>query len=411
MPDRPGLWRNRNFLVLFFGQWVSRMGDRFFTMAVFWFVFNATHSRFDLGVVGTVGSAAALFGLVSGTLVDRWDHRRTMMAADGLRALIALGLGVLALAGHMGVATLIGLVACLRLVGTVFTPAEVALLPQVVPADDLPAANGANQSAQSTAQLAGAAAGGALLALVGPTVLFFANGLSFAVSVLTLGWLRLGPRWQRAAPGGTGRVRGFLRDLLAGHRLIWHHVFLRRLVFVGVVVNFAMMPLEVLDLAWVREELHQGSVAYALFGMAIIAGLIASGLVAGRLASRVPLVTLLTLGLSSMGLFIGVLSRIPLLVPDLLMLVGLGFSAGVVNAPLLTLAQRIIPPALMGRVVGTMQALMGASTPLGALVAGALASALPLGTVFLGAGVLALLGGGLLLGVPSSALEASSVTG
>lgn len=400
----PGLWRNRNFLILVGGQWVSQIGNTLFTMAVYWTVLNRTGSRADLGFVGAILGLAAVFGLVAGALVDRWNRRRTMIWTDVVRALLALGLFAMALAHRLPVALLVAVVLGMTLIGQFFFPAESALLPTVVADQDLTAANGMNQSALALSQLMGATMGGAILGLLGPVVLFGFNAASFAVSVLTLFVLRLAPapvRARTAAAGTLASARSLWADIVQGQRTIWGNAFLRRSTPITVLVNFALVPISVLDVAWVRQVLHMGAFVYGLFGAAILVGMVAGSVLSGVVAARLRLRPLVFATLAGAGLCIYALSRIPTAAADLAFLVVFGLLVGVINTALSAMMQRAVPDEVRGRVFGAMSAFSNLAIPLGGVVVGVAAAVVSVAAIFAGAGLLFAASSFLVVGLPA----------
>lgn len=401
------IWRNRNFAILAAGQWVSQIGNTFYALAIYWFVIAATHSRADLGFVGAASGATGILGLLSGVLVDRWDRRRTMVAADAARAVLSAALGTLAAVGYLPLWLLLSLVLCLSAVGTLFQPAQAALIPAVVEPGALAAANGVTQGLTASANLLGAVLGGALLGLLGPVVLFFTNAASFVGSVFSLGLLRL-PQAAYRSPAEGRRLQSLLRESREGLQAIVRNSYLRRVIPTGIVVNFALMPLNVLDVAWVRQVLHLGALAYGLFGGAILVGILTGSALSGP-ALRLPARTVLVAGVPISGLAVAALSRLPSLLPDLALLFVFGVIVAVINSAVITVVQRATPDELMGRVVATMIALISVANPLGALLAGWSASVAPLADVFLVGGVLMMLATGLLVRLPAAVEEAQGV--
>lgn len=398
------LWHNRNLLTLVGGQWVSQIGNQLFTMAVYWTVLNQTGSRADLGLVGSILSLAGVFGLVAGALVDRWDRRGTMISVDVARTVLSLALVAAALTHHLPVAALVAVVLAMTLGSQLFYPAESALLPSVVPDSQLNAANSMNQSGVAMAQLVGSSLGGVILGLLGPIVLFGFNGLSFGVSVATLVLLRVAaPPARTRGPGTTLRAAtvALWHEIAQGQRTIWLSPFLRRALPITVVVNFALAPINFLDVAWVRQVLHLGAVVYGLFGAAILVGILAGSAAATFVAGRLSLRTALTIAVAASGLCIFGLSRVPLALPDLLFLTAFGLFIGVVNTMVSASLQRAVPDRVRGRVFGTLGAFSNLATPLGGLLTGLGAAVLPLGAIFAGAGLLLAASSVLIVGLPS----------
>jgi DHA3 family macrolide efflux protein-like MFS transporter len=396
---RRGLLRNRNYAILLSGQLVSQMGNSFYPLAIYWYTYSLTRSSVDLGYLTTVISLTALVSMLTGVLVDRWDRRKTMLWSDVTRALLAGGLALLAALGTLQLPVMFAFALLLGLVGNLFAPAQMSLLPNVVGMEDLGAASGFNQGASAGAGLVGTSVGGFLLGIFGSASLLALDALSFVVSFVSIGLLRLPktatlPR-RDAQPGA--RPGKFLSELGEGLQFVYGNGFFRRVVVIAALVNFAFMPLNVLDVVWVRDVLHLGAFAYGLFGAAATVGIIAGSILAGPMMQRLDPGRLMIGSLGLSALAFAAFSQLPYFLPDIVALIILGVGLGIVNPVAQTLFQRATPQYMMGRAVGALMGTAQMASPLGALVGGVLASTLPLSTVFLGGAGLML--ATLLLGV------------
>lgn len=406
--------KNRNYAVLLSGQVVSQFGNAFYPLAIYWYTFSLTGSRVDLGYLATLISLTALVSMLAGVFVDRWDRRRTMIWSDVARTVFAGALALLAGLGHLGLVAIFVFAVAIGLVGNLFGPAEMSLLPEIVGMEELGAATGLNQGASAGAMLVGTSLGGFLMGIFGPALLLGADALTFVVSFVSVAILRLPRRATRPtsmADAPAGSEKGFLRELSAGMKFVFGIPFFRRLVLAGALMNFAFMPLNVLDVVWVREVLHQGAFAYGMLGAAITIGVIAGSVLAGALMRRLPPVPLMTGSVMLAALAFVAFSQLPYLVPDLLALLLLGVGVGVVNPVSQTLFQRAIPQEMMGRAVGALMSTVQVASPLGAMLAGFLASAMPLSTVFVLAGALMLVPVGLVVRMPKPPEHAQAVAG
>ncbi len=388
---RRGLLRNRNYAILLSGQLVSQLGNSFYPLAVYWYTYSLTGSSVDLGYLTTVISLTALASMFTGVFVDRWDRRKTMIWSDVTRALLAGGLALLAALGDLKLPAIFAFALMLGLVGNLFAPAQMSLLPNVVGMEDLGAASGLNQGASAGASLAGVSLGGFLLGIFGSASLLAVDALSFVVSFVSIGLLRL-PKTatlpQQDDQAGAGSAK-FLGELGEGLRFVYGNGFFRRVVMVAALVNFAFMPLNVLDVVWVRDVLHLGAFAYGLLGAAVTLGIVAGSILAGPMMQRLDAGRLMigSLGLSAVAF--AAFSRLPYFLPDIVALLILGLGLGIVNPVAQTLFQRATPQRMMGRAVGALMGTAQVASPLGAVAGGILASILPLSTVFLmGAGLM-----------------------
>jgi MFS family permease len=202
--DRPGGFargnllaplRHRDFRVLWLGMAVSLIGDGIFFVAVAWESYVLWNAPVALSIVGigmTVPTVAFL--LVGGVVSDRYDRRVVMVWADILRAVSVAVLAILVFTGALQFWQLVTLVAVYGIGNAFFIPAFEAIVPELVPSADLPAANSLDQFIRPIAlRLVGPVLGGALVAF-DTGIAFAVDAASFAASLVAVLALRRLPR-------------------------------------------------------------------------------------------------------------------------------------------------------------------------------------------------------------------------
>jgi MFS family permease len=227
------LRRNRDFLLLQAGQLLSDAGTQSTSIAYPLLVLAVTGSAAKAGVVAFARTLPlALFALPAGLLADRWNRRRLMITADGVRVVAIGGLAATILARQVAY-WVIPLVAFVEGSGaTLFAAAQPGALRAVVPARQLPAAMGAQTGRQAAVGLAGPTAGGALFELA-RALPFLVDAVSYACSTVSLLAMRT-PFQQQREPD-----RSPLRSRLAeGFRFLWGHPFLRTCALLFGLANF-----------------------------------------------------------------------------------------------------------------------------------------------------------------------------
>lgn len=343
--------RRREFALLWTAMSVSMLGDGLYFVSIAWLAYEDWGGAGALAAFGvTLTAAQVIWLLPAGALSDRVERRRVMIGADLVRLVGIGGIGVLTLTDR---AELWHLLVLIGLYGTgeaFFFPSFQALVPQVVPDDELMQANAIDSFVRPLAlQLAGPAIGGIVVGAlgVGPAILFDAATFVFsAIVLLGLPRYALPPRVE--APGGAS----LFRDLWDGlqwvrHQrwilacLIWASAFL--LVFLG--------PFQVLVPGLVKDDLLEGATQLGLVLAAGGAGsVVASVVVAQRgMPARHALTIMYVewlLALSTAALM-GVVQAVwqAMLVS---FFVGGLFAAG--NLIWSTLRQQLVPGELQGRV-------------------------------------------------------------
>lgn len=225
---------NRDYTALLAGQAVSQAGDFVFdTTLALWVGTRLLEGRSYgpaavAGLLGSVAAATLVVAPVAGVFVDRWDKRRTMLAADAVRAVLIGLLAVLAFlpAGTLGTGpTVVVVYAVVFLAAGVaqfFNPAKFAVIAQVVDPADRTRAAALGQSTQAIASIAGPPLAAPLLIGLGPGWALVINAGSFVVSYLLVRTVRPRPVAAPAGAGagaGEGPGEGFLAELVSGLRV------------------------------------------------------------------------------------------------------------------------------------------------------------------------------------------------
>ena len=260
--DRPGGFnrvrmltplRHRDFRMLWSGMCVSLMGDGIFMVAMAWQVYALSNAPTALALVGIAMTVPTIaFLLLGGVVSDRADRRRVMLAADIMRGIAVALMAVLSLTGVLALWHVVALVALYGAGAAFFGPAFDAIVPDVLPASELPQANSLDQFVRPIAlRLAGPALGGLLIDAVGVGSAFAFDAASFGISVLAL--LSMSTRVPRGAANANASVGSEIRTGLAYVR---RHVWLWATFATAAIAYLLFMgPAEVLLPYLVKNEL------------------------------------------------------------------------------------------------------------------------------------------------------------
>jgi MFS family permease len=257
---------------------ISLLGDGIFLVAMAWQAYelwNAPAALSLLGIGMTVPTIAFL--LPAGVLSDRLDRRSLMLCADVGRAVVLTALAVLAITGLLTFWQLVLFVALYGVGTAFFTPAFEAIVPDIVPAGDLAAANSLDQFVRPiTLRLAGPAVGGALVAAVGTGAAFALDAASFVVSAAAVLFMRppAHPRSEHAE-SSVGAVKEGLR-FVRGRVWLWGTLLSAAIAYLAF-----MGPAEVLLPYVVKNELDASArdlgLVFAAGGVGAIGAALAMG--------------------------------------------------------------------------------------------------------------------------------------
>ncbi|MBK7972082.1 MAG: MFS transporter [Deltaproteobacteria bacterium] len=224
---------HRDFRVYWVGQAISLVGTWMQQVAQGWAVSSLTTRNGTLALVSLVASIPMVgLSLAGGAAADRHSRRDILIVTQVLLAAVAFAYGALVWTGHL---TMVG-VFCLALVtGVVIAydlPAQSALTPELVPAQDIPSAIALNQSIFHGARLIGPFLAGLVMSATSTAFAFFANGASYFAVVASLLWIRPPVRRLGAAPSTRRdprrhRLRAASSGAVAAHGLHRARVCLR----------------------------------------------------------------------------------------------------------------------------------------------------------------------------------------
>ena len=325
---------------------VSLLGDGIFLIAVTWEAYSLWNAPTALALVGIGMTVPTIVFLVPGGVVsDRHDRRLVMLTADVVRAVAVGVIAVLALASSLQFWELVALVAVYGAASAFFIPAFDAIVPDLLPAGDLAAANSLDQFVRPIAlRLAGPALGGLLVAL-GTGVAFTVDAASFAVSAVAVLLMRPPARpWCETPEPAVKAVKSGLQFV---RKRVWLWGTLLSAAFAYLVF---LGPAEVLLPYVVKNDLHASPGALGLVFAA--GGLGAVGAAIGMGQGREPrrnvtfmymMWTLATLAVAGYGLATAAWQ---------LMIACLAFNALETAGTIVwaTMKQRHVPASMLGRV-------------------------------------------------------------
>ncbi len=317
---------------------MSQLGDWLYNLALLAYVQQRTHSTAWLGVTTAARIAPmVLGGPIGGLIADRFDRRRLMFVADGIRAGIMGMLVIVAIAG-LPVVLIPMMAAAATLAGVVYPPSVAAVTPRLVDAGHLAAANGARGTIAPACVAAGPVLGAALLLIGPPSVAFAINAGTFIISGLLVASIPAGPEFAPAPhPDHDGDmatgVRAILTELREGVNALRAAPEAGWMVSADVAGSLVYGAQTVL-LLLVAARLGLGASGYGYLLAAQGAGGIAGATLAGRLGPAAARRSTLAVALTMVALPLPVLAMTTSVVVAIL--VGLAGGAGALIVEVVT---------------------------------------------------------------------------
>jgi hypothetical protein len=308
-----------------------------------------------------------------------------MMAADLLRAVIVLAFALVQTPALVPLLYVLGFTQAS--IATFFRPARGALLPHIVPAAGLPAANGLAQASHVIGSLVGAGLAGLIFATFGTGIAGFAiDSATFVVSFLFI--VRISSSAGRIDPAAAAAniSQGVRSGVLEGLRIVRGSRILAGIVMSISVTMLGLGAVNVLFVPLIVNDLQVSPSWMAGIEAAQTVGMISAAAVVALLARRFAPTTIITLGLAGIGLCIGFMAGATAVWQVLIILLVVGFCVTPLQAMVQTLVQTAAADATRGRVVSLIQASMSTASVASLAVGGVLGDLLGVRSVFLVAG-------------------------
>jgi MFS family permease len=373
------IFHNASFRRFWFGFSFSVLGDAMTRVALTWFVYETTGSAAALGWLMLCYTGPIIVGgLLAGTLLDRFDRRMVMVADNLVRGLavtlipLLYALGQLALWHIYAVAAVYGLLMIISLAG------GPALVPSLVPREQLATANALEMLSFTLGGVIGPVVAGALITWIGAPNVVIIDAISYFAFALALSRTRLldDPHAARQADASAYHIGHAIGLLLTNKVLL-----ATTLMFMAFNIGGGALAVWLPILS--DRVLGGGPELYGALLGALALGEVVSAFLAGGLILPLALGVLICLAQVLAGASLGIVlaGRNAWVVGASLALFGAFSSPLTIWAQ--TLRMAIIPEPLRGRTFALLRMLMQSGNPVGGAAAGILLPALGLPAIIL----------------------------
>jgi len=363
-------FRNRNLRRLQLAWVGSIIGSWSYVIALAIYVYarDGATAVAVLTAVRMIG--VAVVSPVAATLADRHPRRLVMVSSDLVRS-ATMATAALAVGAGWSPWVVYVLVVVASVAGTPFRPAQAALLPHLAGTPgELTAANVASSTLESVGMIAGPAIGALVLAASNTETVFALNAATFAWSAALVVGIRAGNELGRkTASDEPDRPDVPDGGMLEGFRAIGRDRAVTGLVAVYTAQTFVAGAFGVLLVVAALKLLEGGSSAVGLLNAMLGIGGLLGGVVAIVLAERGRLVDDFAVGAVLYGAPLALVGMAPRLAPAAIAFAIAGAGNSLVDIAAVTLLQRGVPDAVLGRVFGVLEGLLIGSMGLGALAA------------------------------------------
>ncbi|MDQ6604449.1 MAG: MFS transporter [Chloroflexota bacterium] len=383
-PVTDSLMRNRAFVTLWGGQSLSVFGTQVTQFSLPWLALDISRSAVTVGALSAISFLPyLLFALPAGVIADRWNRRAIMLVCDAARGLIVVSIPVAYFMGDLTLVQLFVVAALMRFFTIFFDVGYTACLPNLVEKRQLPDANGKLEMTRSAAELSGQPLAGVLVAFFTAAGTLVIDSVSYVVSFISLATIKR----PFSAPAVGHEEGTFWQRMGEGVRFVWGHRLIRALAVATAVGNLATSAITAVLVYRAKVELHFGAAETGLFLASVAIGQFFASLFVGKIARKLPLGRQIFLATVFQPL-------VPLafaLTGNLYLMTGVGVLWGVavtmLNIPMISLRQTVIPDHLLGRASAAMRMIAWCNIPLGGLAGGLIAAGYGARATFLCAAV------------------------
>jgi MFS family permease len=397
---------SKNFALLFWGDFVSKMGNVFFSLAVSFYILEITDNNALIqgAYLAVAGIVYVVFTPLGGVVADRFNKAKIIYFMDFIRGAVILlcALFVTLLRDNVSaqLVMLFVMAVVLNICGAIFAPATSSIIRFLVDEDQLQQANGYFSGAQSVEAIVGVLAAGVFYAAFGIIWVFVFDGLSFIASGIS----ELFIKYEAAVSEQKLTARAVWQDLRAGLKYVSKNKPIMAVMTLALGINMVVNPVFANGIPYLCNTLLAGPGAllpfmrketwYAAFEIALSAGMLVSSIIVGSLPQKERAGGMVRFGftvsavlVAAMAGLYGVLALNGKAETFALSLTGVLLLTGAVlpliNIPIGVALMKQSDPAMLGKVSGIVNTMSQALIPLGSVIGGALIAGFGLGALFL----------------------------
>ena len=342
---------------MWFGHLISHAGDAVFMIALPWLMLDITGSKSLTSLVSmSAYLPAVLFGLFAGVVVDRYNRKWIMIYSDILRALLVAVIPLSLIYGFISPLLIGAITFSLSTFSAFFYPARDSLIPHIVTAEELPAANSAISVSGQMSHLLGPLFAGIGISIFGLRHLFTADAISFLFSILLIS-LIVGPARKLTIEKHPPKWQGIVEGLT----YVNSHKGLRILLILTFINNIFIMGPAIIGLPiFVREVLTSDFGVLAKLEVAMAAGMIVGSFVFWKAEKNISPISILLFGIVMDGITYTLLFFADTSFIAILVLIIHGIGIPLITVSRTTIIQAVVPDEFRGRLFSMIyMAVMG----------------------------------------------------
>lgn len=386
------LWEYSDFIKIWLGRLVSRLGDSIDSIAFMWLIYEVTGSSLMMGTIMAVNFLPnVLFGLFSGVFVDRWKKKPVMISGDLGRGICVTIVSLLYISGkiepwHLYIITFLN-----STFETFASSARAAVVPRLIKDKKiLLTANSLFKASSSLAEIIGLGIAGFIIGIFGIGTAILVDAATFFICSLFVLTAEI-PVTEKEKTKTKLTRKSFNFDLKEGLNTAFKTPVIRLSILLGVSLNLFISPFNILVPIYADNVLNGGAKVYSFLTLAITTGLLIGSLIIGQFGNKIGYRNLIITGISLMASgFIGFYIA-PGITLALIASFSIGAGASAISSSIVSLVMKETDNEVIGRVSSVMNSLMMAAMPASTALAGFIADFYSTKVIFLSIGTAILL--------------------
>ncbi len=355
--------KNKSFLLLWTGKFVSELGDKFYAISMAWWILEESGSPINMGLYLAFSIfPGILAGIFAGAYIDRLSPKKLLIIMDAIRGIIIFCMAWLYFTGNLNIWHAFLSAMLVSIASSFFNPAVITIIPRLVDKESLTKANSFIQMVDGIATVIGPVIGAGVAILHGFTWVFALNGLSFLLSALFECFIKVRAKEQSVNLTNTS----ILEDIKEGFKYLKQNPNMIRIMLIIGFAHFFIGAI-VITMPFIAKSIDgNGIQALGYMEMALGLGFIIGAMITSSKKTVSLKINRLFGFLITVGLCficIGVVSL--QLINDLILYVIIIFIVGfaIVNASIYwqTFIQSSTPENMLGR-MSAISSLVGDAT-------------------------------------------------
>ena len=366
---------HRNFRLFWFGQCISLIGTWMQNIGQARLVLQLTGSAIKLGTVSAVQFLPVMvLSLFAGTLVDRYPKRQVLLFTQSCLMILAFILATLTFLNIVQYWHILVLALCLGIVNTLDMPTRQSFFIELVGKKDLMNAIGLNSSIFNLARIIGPAVAGLLIGLLGMSICFYLNALSFLAVIIGIRMIKLPPK--EPVPRSENLIKDTFINIKEGLKYTFSKPVIYLPLLLLAIISTFVLNFSVLVPIYAKQNLGQTAIGYGLLMTSMGVGSLTGALTLSARSKSGPKMKVLLAGALGVSLFVFILGFVKIYLLACILLLLAGFAAIFFTTSVNTMVQLNSDDHMRGRVMSVFSLVFGGVIPIGSLYSGNVAELL-----------------------------------